>query len=66
MTISTCHAAKGLEWPVVIVPAGVWFYLKLVIMLMCRVVEQGIFPFYRADDVEEERCGDLTRLRSLC
>jgi DNA helicase-2/ATP-dependent DNA helicase PcrA len=22
VTISTCHAAKGLEWPVVIIPAG--------------------------------------------
>ncbi|KAF9267802.1 UvrD-helicase-domain-containing protein [Marasmius fiardii PR-910] len=39
VTISTCHAAKGLEWPVVIVPA----------------VEQGTFPFYRSDDIEEER-----------
>ncbi|KAJ3885161.1 P-loop containing nucleoside triphosphate hydrolase protein [Lentinula edodes] len=39
VTISTCHAAKGLEWPVVMVPA----------------VEQGTFPFYRTDDVEEER-----------
>ncbi|KAF4597533.1 hypothetical protein EYR40_007995 [Pleurotus pulmonarius] len=39
VTISTCHAAKGLEWPVVIVPS----------------VEHGTFPFYRCDDVEEER-----------
>ncbi|KAJ7713348.1 P-loop containing nucleoside triphosphate hydrolase protein, partial [Mycena maculata] len=39
VTISTCHAAKGLEWPVVIIPA----------------VEQGTFPFYRTDDVPEER-----------
>ncbi|KAJ3820348.1 P-loop containing nucleoside triphosphate hydrolase protein [Lentinula raphanica] len=39
VTISTCHAAKGLEWPVVMIPAA----------------EQGIFPFYRTDDVEEER-----------
>lgn len=37
--ISTCHAAKGLEWPVVFVPS----------------VEQGTFPFYRSDDTEEER-----------
>ena len=22
VTISTCHAAKGLEWPVVMVPSG--------------------------------------------
>ncbi|KAJ7477279.1 P-loop containing nucleoside triphosphate hydrolase protein [Mycena galericulata] len=39
VTISTCHAAKGLEWPVVIIPA----------------VEQGTFPFYRTDDISEER-----------
>ncbi|KAF9065598.1 P-loop containing nucleoside triphosphate hydrolase protein [Rhodocollybia butyracea] len=39
VTISTCHSAKGLEWPVVMVPA----------------VEQGTFPFYRTDDAEEER-----------
>ncbi|KAK7463908.1 ATP-dependent DNA helicase srs2 [Stygiomarasmius scandens] len=39
VTISTCHSAKGLEWPVVMVPA----------------VEQGTFPFYRSDDIEEER-----------
>ncbi|KAJ6530358.1 P-loop containing nucleoside triphosphate hydrolase protein [Mycena vulgaris] len=39
VTISTCHAAKGLEWPVVVIPA----------------VEQGTFPFYRTDDVQEER-----------
>ncbi|KAF9468047.1 UvrD-helicase-domain-containing protein [Collybia nuda] len=39
VTISTCHAAKGLEWPVVIIPA----------------VEQGTFPFHRTNDVEEER-----------
>jgi len=39
VTISTCHAAKGLEWPVVMVPA----------------VEDGTFPFYRTEDIEEER-----------
>ncbi|KAH8806837.1 P-loop containing nucleoside triphosphate hydrolase protein [Flagelloscypha sp. PMI_526] len=39
VTISTCHAAKGLEWPVVFIPA----------------VEQGTYPFYRTEDVEEER-----------
>ncbi|KIY44056.1 P-loop containing nucleoside triphosphate hydrolase protein [Fistulina hepatica ATCC 64428] len=39
VTISTVHAAKGLEWPVVIVPA----------------VEQGTFPFYRTEDKAEER-----------
>ncbi|KAG2070745.1 UvrD-helicase-domain-containing protein [Suillus decipiens] len=36
VSIATCHAAKGLEWPVVFVPAGT-------------------FPFYRSDDVHEER-----------
>ncbi|KIJ66868.1 hypothetical protein HYDPIDRAFT_149901 [Hydnomerulius pinastri MD-312] len=39
VTITTCHAAKGLEWPVVIIPA----------------VEKGTFPFYRTEDIEEER-----------
>ncbi|KAK7061228.1 ATP-depentend DNA [Favolaschia claudopus] len=39
VTITTCHAAKGLEWPVVLIPA----------------VEQGTFPFYRTEDFQEER-----------
>ncbi|KAG6842332.1 hypothetical protein C0991_010621 [Blastosporella zonata] len=39
VTISTCHAAKGLEWPVVMVPS----------------VEEGTFPFSRSEDEEEER-----------
>ncbi|KAF8627011.1 hypothetical protein AX15_004594 [Amanita polypyramis BW_CC] len=39
VTIATCHAAKGLEWPVVMIPS----------------VEDGIFPLSRSDDVEEER-----------
>lgn len=39
VTISTCHAAKGLEWPVVFVPA----------------VEEGIFPFYRSVTADEQR-----------
>ncbi|KAF8656236.1 hypothetical protein AX16_002672 [Volvariella volvacea WC 439] len=39
VTITTCHAAKGLEWPVVMIPA----------------VEKGTFPIYRSDDTEEER-----------
>ncbi|KAK4048649.1 ATP-dependent DNA helicase srs2 [Microbotryomycetes sp. JL201] len=41
VTITTVHAAKGLEWPVVFVPA----------------CESGVFPFYRAeksDQVDEE------------
>ncbi|KAJ3548442.1 hypothetical protein NM688_g5299 [Phlebia brevispora] len=37
--IATCHAAKGLEWPVVFIPA----------------VEKGVFPSSRAEDIEEER-----------
>lgn len=39
VTISTAHSAKGLEWPVVFVPG----------------VEQGTFPFYRTESIEEER-----------
>ncbi|TFY82118.1 hypothetical protein EWM64_g1894 [Hericium alpestre] len=39
VTISTCHAAKGLEWPVVMVPA----------------VENKVFPHKRSDDHAEER-----------
>ncbi|KAI9632622.1 P-loop containing nucleoside triphosphate hydrolase protein [Dioszegia hungarica] len=42
VTISTVHAAKGLEWPVVFIPA----------------VESGTFPFYRCvepAEVAEER-----------
>ncbi|KAK0529960.1 ATP-dependent DNA helicase srs2 [Tilletia horrida] len=42
VTISTCHAAKGLEWPVVFI-AG---------------VEDGILPFFRCkepDEIKEER-----------
>ncbi|KIM39808.1 hypothetical protein M413DRAFT_74334 [Hebeloma cylindrosporum] len=39
VTLSTCHAAKGLEWPVVMVPSA----------------DQDTFPFYRTEDVDEER-----------
>ncbi|CAK39643.1 hypothetical protein CBS115989_8976 [Aspergillus niger] len=39
VTISTIHAAKGLEWPVVFVPA----------------VLNGIIPHSRAEDSDEER-----------
>ncbi|KAF8349154.1 P-loop containing nucleoside triphosphate hydrolase protein [Amanita rubescens] len=39
VTIATCHAAKGLEWPVVMIPS----------------VEQGTFPLSRSEDIEEER-----------
>ncbi|TFY71149.1 hypothetical protein EVG20_g1852 [Dentipellis fragilis] len=37
--LSTCHSAKGLEWPVVIVPA----------------TENGVFPHIRSEDEAEER-----------
>jgi DNA helicase-2/ATP-dependent DNA helicase PcrA len=42
VTITTVHAAKGLEWPVVFIPA----------------VEQGTFPMYRCvepHEIAEER-----------
>jgi DNA helicase-2/ATP-dependent DNA helicase PcrA len=39
VVISTIHAAKGLEWPVVFIPA----------------VYQGSIPHSRAEDVDEER-----------
>lgn len=39
VTISTIHAAKGLEWPIVFIPA----------------VYQGSIPHSRADDIDEER-----------
>ncbi|KAH0585176.1 hypothetical protein H2248_008432 [Termitomyces sp. 'cryptogamus'] len=39
VTISTCHAAKGLEWPIVIIPSA----------------EDGTFPFARSEDEDEER-----------
>ena len=39
VTISTIHSAKGLEWPVVFLPA----------------VESGVIPFFKADTEEEIR-----------
>ena len=39
VTLSTIHAAKGLEWPVVFIPA----------------VYEGSIPHSRAEDVDEER-----------
>jgi DNA helicase-2/ATP-dependent DNA helicase PcrA len=39
LTISTIHAAKGLEWPIVFIPA----------------VYEGSIPHSRADDTDEER-----------
>ncbi|KAI0477825.1 UvrD-helicase-domain-containing protein [Xylariaceae sp. FL0804] len=39
VTVSTIHAAKGLEWPVVFIPA----------------VYKGMIPHRRSDDLDEER-----------
>ena len=42
VTISTVHSAKGLEWPVIFVPA----------------VEEGVLPFFKCvepHEVDEER-----------
>ncbi|GAA5896051.1 hypothetical protein JCM5296_006229 [Sporobolomyces johnsonii] len=56
VTISTCHSAKGLEWPVVFIPA----------------CEDGTYPFYRAsepNEVDEERrllYVAITRAQSFC
>ncbi|GAA5916254.1 uncharacterized protein JCM6883_006286 [Sporobolomyces salmoneus] len=56
VTISTCHAAKGLEFPIVFVPA----------------VEDGTYPFFRAtepNEVDEERrllYVAVTRAQSFC
>ncbi|RFU36199.1 hypothetical protein B7463_g25, partial [Scytalidium lignicola] len=52
VTISTIHAAKGLEWPVVFIPA----------------VYQGSIPHSRAEDTDEERrllYVAMTRAQSL-
>lgn len=57
VTISTCHSAKGLEWPVVYVPCA----------------EEGIYPFYRStgtsNEVDEERrlmYVAITRAQAFC
>ncbi|KAJ3545974.1 hypothetical protein NMY22_g2239 [Coprinellus aureogranulatus] len=39
VTITTCHSAKGLEWPVVIIPS----------------VDATTYPFIRSEDEDEER-----------
>jgi DNA helicase-2/ATP-dependent DNA helicase PcrA len=52
LTISTIHAAKGLEWPVVMIPA----------------VYEGSIPHSRAEDIDEERrllYVGMTRAKSL-
>lgn len=57
VTISTCHSAKGLEWPVVFIPAGMkgqhLFNGKET--HLSSLVEKNVFPFYRSDDEGEER-----------
>ncbi|GAA5891913.1 hypothetical protein JCM6882_007403 [Rhodosporidiobolus microsporus] len=56
VTLSTCHAAKGLEWPIVFVPA----------------CENGTYPFFRAsepNEVDEERrllYVAITRAQGFC
>ncbi|KAG8817453.1 hypothetical protein FRC17_011223 [Serendipita sp. 399] len=55
VVISTCHAAKGLEWPVVFIPSGKKLPSVEIRVTNMSLVEQGTFPFYRSDDVEEER-----------
>lgn len=39
VTITTCHSAKGLEWPVVMIPS----------------VDASTYPFIRSEDEDEER-----------
>ncbi|SCV74703.1 BQ2448_7732 [Microbotryum intermedium] len=56
VTLSTCHAAKGLEWPIIFVPA----------------CEDGTYPFYRCrkdEEVAEERrllYVAITRAQGFC
>ncbi|GAA6006862.1 hypothetical protein JCM11491_003209 [Sporobolomyces phaffii] len=56
VTISTCHAAKGLEFPIVFIPA----------------CEDGTYPFFRAtgmNEIDEERrllYVAITRAQSFC
>lgn len=57
VTLTTVHAAKGLEWPVVFIPAGV-FSSRVQVQLIDKTVEQGTFPSYRcteAAEIAEER-----------
>ena len=56
VTISTCHSAKGLEWPVVIVPSGkLSVRIENLSLLTDVIVDQNTFPFYRTEDIDEER-----------
>jgi DNA helicase-2/ATP-dependent DNA helicase PcrA len=55
VTISTCHSAKGLEWPVVMIPSGKNLCGLSLSILIRTIVDQNTFPFYRSEDTEEER-----------
>lgn len=55
VTLSTCHSAKGLEWPVVMIPSGKNLCGLSLSMLICTIVDQNTFPFYRSEDTKEER-----------
>lgn len=60
MTITTVHAAKGLEWPVVFIPAGELATQsgRPQIFWLTISVEQGTYPSYRcteAHEIAEER-----------
>jgi DNA helicase-2/ATP-dependent DNA helicase PcrA len=60
--MSTVHAAKGLEWPVIFIPAGgcsyMWMCAVDVWCLLTNAVEQGTYPSYRCteeSEIAEER-----------
>ncbi|KAI0749394.1 P-loop containing nucleoside triphosphate hydrolase protein [Daedaleopsis nitida] len=55
VTISTCHAAKGLEWAVVFVPAGTCALSIPSIDTHGNPVVRGVFPSTRTEEEEEER-----------
>ena len=65
VTISTCHSAKGLEFPVVIIPSGNLFVrIEKSSLLMDVIVDQNTFPFYRTEDIDEERFISFRNIRS--